>query len=264
MTSSGGEELYASLNSRRAPARIAFLQVQIRIERAAQGYVSLNNVETIQARYGREKPFTLSELGSSESSTGIAASCVRKNVRVNKFAEVIYKTNRYSVPARLARRNATVEVCDDRVYILVDDIHIVEHERAFGRYKAVLTLDHFIDGLTYMNRGIVLAEVERRRLFYHSLRSLLDSYVETNVATASKRFRRVIALLENHTMQYLYDAIEVPTQIDANDPAEIKRRLKTMVRPYDPDSDSLRVYDTEEWTCVENNVDEERVAFTHT
>jgi hypothetical protein len=90
---------------------------------------------------------------------------------------------------------------------------------------------------------------------------LLDSYVEANVATASKRFRRVIALLENHTMQYLYDAIET-TQSDANDPAAIKRRLKTIVRPYDPDDDPTQVFDTEEWPCVENNGHEERVAFT--
>jgi hypothetical protein len=221
----------------------------------------LNNVETIQARCSREKPCTLRKPGSSDGSANIAA-CVRKNVRINRFAEVIYKTNRYSVPARLARRNATVEVSDDRVCILVDDIHIVEHERAFGKYRAVLTLDHFIDRLSYMNRAIVLAEVERRRRFYHSLRALLDSYVETNVATASKRFRRVVALLENHTMQDVYDAIEVPTQSDANDPTALKRRLKTIVRPYDPDSDSLRVYDTEEWPCVEHNVDEELVAFT--
>jgi len=46
-------------------------------------------VETIRARYSREKPCKLRELGSSESSANIAAACVRKNVRINKFAEVI-------------------------------------------------------------------------------------------------------------------------------------------------------------------------------
>jgi hypothetical protein len=104
---------------------------------------------------------------------------------------------------------------------------IAEHERAFGKYRAVLTLVHFIDRLSYVHRDVVLAEVDRRRRFYHSLQSLLDGYVENNMVTASKRFLRVVALLEDHTMQDVYDAI-----------------------------------DHEEWRCVGNNVHEERCAFT--
>jgi hypothetical protein len=51
---------------------------------------------------------------------------------------------------------------------------------------------HFIELLSIMNRGVVRAEVLRRR-FRHSLQSLLSGNVENNPASASKRFIRVAA-----------------------------------------------------------------------
>jgi hypothetical protein len=82
-----------------------------------------------------------------------------------------------------------------------------KHERTFGKHKAILNLIQFIDLLSSEDQGIVLAEVLRRRRFHQSLKSLLNGYVESNPATASKRFMRVVALLKDHTMQEVYDAI---------------------------------------------------------
>src|ERR1035438_2791238 len=227
---------------------------------APKGLISLDNLEAIRTRRIRDmKPYkrVASELGISESPT---TNCVRKNVRVNRFAEVIYKTNRYSVPARLAYRDAIIEVSGDRIYVFVDTILFAEHEITFGKHKASLDVIHFIDLLSFEHHGIVLEEVLRRRRFHQSLQSLLNGYVESKPASASKRFMRVVALLEDHTMQEVYDAIRACTQSDPDELAAIALILKQTTRPFDPDDDPLRVFDTEEWPSDSYNVYQERFA----
>jgi len=192
----------------------------------------------------------------------LPTTCVRNKVRINKFAEVIYKTNRYSVPAKCAHRDAIIELSCDRIYVFVDTILRAEHEITFGKHKAILNLVHFIDQLSFEHRGIVLAEVLRRRRFHHSLQSLLNGYVESNSASASKRFMRVIALLEDHTMQEVYDAINASTRSDTDDPAAIALILKQRTRPYDPDDDSLHVFDSEESRNDRYNLHYEQLAPT--
>ena len=117
------------------------------------------------------------------STTGLLT-----NVRITGFAEVIYETNRHSVPSKFAYCGATVGTCDDRIVVIIDGILAAEHQRASGKHKAIFDLVHFIDRLSFLHYGVVLAEVLRRRRFYRSLQSLLNGYVDRNPATASKRF----------------------------------------------------------------------------
>jgi hypothetical protein len=201
------------------------------------------------------------ELGVSESTAMLPTTCVRNKVRINRFAEVIYKTNRYSVPAKVAHRDAIIELSSDRIYVFVDTILRAEHEIAFGKHKAILNVVHFIDLLSFEHHGIVLAEVVlRRRRFHHALQSLLNGYVESNPASASKRFMCVIALLEDHTMQEVYDAINASKRSDTDEPAAIALILKQTTRPFDPDDDPLRVFDTQEWPSDTHNVYREQFA----
>jgi hypothetical protein len=222
----------------------------------------LKHSETRTRRVRGQKPYTriARELGISESTAILATTCGRKNVRINRFAEVIYETNRYSIPARLAHRDAIIESSDDRIFVFVDTILVAEHERVFGKHKAVLNLVHFIDRLSFLHRDVVLVEVLRRRRFHHSLQSLLDGYVESDPATASKRFMRVVALLEHNTMQSVYDAIIASTQRDADDPAMIALILERTERPYDPDDDPLRVFDSQESPADECDLYQEKFA----
>ena len=106
----------------------------------------------------------------------------------------------------------------------------------------------------------MLAEVIRRRGFHHSLQSLLDGYVESDPATASKRFMRVVALLEHNTMQSVYDAIIASKQRDTDDPAMIALILEHTERPNDPDDDPLRVFDCQESPTDECDLYQEKFA----
>jgi hypothetical protein len=194
------------------------------------------------------------ELGVSESTAILPKGCVRAKVCINRFSEVTYNTNRYSVPQRFAYRDAIIELFHDRICVFVDSVLVAEHERTFGKHKASLNLVHFIDLISFLHRGVVLAEVLRRRRFHHSMQSLLNGYVETNPASASKRFMRVVTLLEQRTMQEVVDAVEAGMQRGTNDPAAIALILKQGTRPFDPDDDSLHVFDSEYYRNDKRNL----------
>ena len=221
----------------------------------------MESSEPISARRVRNTPSqrAIRELGTRESTPISPVACVRTKLRVNKSSEVIYKTNRYSVPSRFAYREAIIEAFHDRICVTVDGVLIAEHERIFGKRKTVLDLIHFLDRLSFAHRDIVHAEVSRRRRFHQVLNSLLHRYIESDPANASKRFRRVVALLEHYSMQDVFDAIEESTQSDADDLATITLILKNARRPYDPDNDSLRVFDSERFRVDRHNWHRERV-----
>lgn len=159
-------------------------------------------------------------------------TCIRDNVRINKFAEATYKTNRYSVPSKFVHRDAIIEIFHDRIRIVVDTILVAEHERAFGKHEAILNPVHFIDLLSFKHRAVVRAEVFRHRSFHHSLRSLLNGYVENDPAGAGKRFMRVVILLERYAMQELVDAVEAAAQRGTDDPAAIELILQQQTHAY--------------------------------
>ena len=182
--------------------------------------------------------------------------CHLTNVRITRFAEVNYETNRYSVPSKLAYRSATIGLCDDHIFVIVDGILAAEHQRALGKRTAVLDLVHFIDRLSFLHYGVVLAEVLRHRRFYRSLQALLNGYVDRNPATASKRFTQVVTLLEHHTMQQLYDAIEACTRNATDDPKSIATMVK---RTSGLDDDPLNVFDSETWPTDRHNCYRDRV-----
>jgi hypothetical protein len=187
------------------------------------------------------------------------ATCLRTKLRINKLSEVIYKTNRYSVPSRFIHREAIIEAFHDRICVRVDGVLIAEHERTFGKRKAVLDVVHFLDRLSFKHYGIVHAEVLRRHRFHHVLNSLLHRYIESDPASASKRFGRIVALLEHHSMQEVFDASEEATQSDADDLATITLILKHARRPYDADDDSLHVFDSERFRVDRHNWYREQV-----
>jgi transposase len=182
--------------------------------------------ESVRSRFERERS-ALRPLPAILPTT-----CIRDNARINKFSEVTYKTNRYSVPSKFAHRDAIVEIFHDRIRVIVDSVLVAEHQRAFGKRDAVLDPVHFIDLLSFKHRAVVRAEVFRHRRFHQSLRSLLNSYVENDPVSAGKRFMRVVALLEHHPMQDLVCAVEAAGQRGTDDPAAIALVLQQQTRPY--------------------------------
>jgi transposase len=196
--------------------------------------VNLSN-QYLERRVGRElikDRFLRDCIALGPLPEPLPSTCVRDTSRINKFGEITYKTNRYSVPTHYAHRDAVIEIFHDRIRVLVDNIEIAEHERSFGRNEAILDPVHFIDLLSFKHRAVVRAEVFRQRSFNAVLRKLLNGYVENDPVTAGRRFMRVISLLEKHPMTALVDAVHVTLQRGTDDPAAIALALRQGEHPF--------------------------------
>lgn len=154
-------------------------------------------------------------------------TCIRDTVRINKFAEATYKTNRYSVPTRCAHQDAIIEVFHDRVRILVHgSVFAAEHKRLFGKREASLDPRHFIHLLSSKERAVLHAEVFHCKTFNKSLRELLNAYAQDDPEKAGKRFMRVISLLEQYSVDHVADAVDTAMRRGTNDPAAIELILR--------------------------------------
>jgi len=147
--------------------------------------------------------------------------CVSDHAKVNKFAEVRHKTNRYSVPARYVGRLATIEVFVNQVRVVIDGELAAEHPRLFGRGGAELNPLHYLGALKHKHRAVERAEVFKNERFPKPLRALLDRLVDRDRDTAGKQFLRVVGLLEGHRLAELIAAVERANELGVDDPAAI-------------------------------------------
>ena len=116
-------------------------------------------------------------------------------MKINKFAEINYATNRYSVPTAYAHRNGVLRVYSDHITISVGDEEIASHARSFLRCSAVLEPLHYLDLLAIKHRSVERAEVFTADGFPDELKRLLRVYVDEDRDSAGKQFIRVIQLL---------------------------------------------------------------------
>ena len=144
-----------------------------------------------------------------------------KPVRVNKFFEVRFKTNRYSVPSCYVGRMAIVEAFATRIRVVIDSELVAEHARLFGKNGASLDPLHYLDALAFKHRAVARAEVFNNENFPEPLRELLRRLVERDRDTAGKQFMRVMELLKQHSLRDLVAAVEQAASIGVDDPAAI-------------------------------------------
>jgi transposase len=148
-------------------------------------------------------------------------ACVTETTRITKFAEVRYKTNRYSAPSRYVGRPATIEIFADRIRIIVDGELAAQHPRLFGRNDAMLDPLHFLDALKHKHRAVERAEVFSNAHFPQALRALLQRLVQRDRDTAGKQFMRVMELLEQYRLSDIVAAVVCAAELGVDDPSAI-------------------------------------------
>jgi transposase len=152
--------------------------------------------------------------------------CVHEHVRINKFAEVRCRTNRYSVPTQFVGRPATVELFADRVRIIVDSELAAEWPRLYGRNESALDPLHYLGALKRKHRAVERAAVFNNERFPETLRALLKRLIGRDRDTAGKQFMRVIELLMHHRMTEVVAAVELAAEQGVDDPAAIALLLE--------------------------------------
>jgi transposase len=67
--------------------------------------------------------------------------------RVDRYAQVSVRTNRYSVPVRLIGRQVRALLHANRVDVYDKDVVVARHERLMGKGQSRHDLDHYLEGL---------------------------------------------------------------------------------------------------------------------
>jgi transposase len=145
---------------------------------------------------------------------------------VNKFAEVSFEGNRYSVPTRYAHRDVLIEIFEHRLHVILDDAVVAEHGRLWGKDLSSFDIRHYIDLLTHKHRAAVHALVLSDGRLPAVFTSLLDHYVADNRNTASKRWMSIVALLSEHAVEEVSAAITRAIACGTEDPAAIMLLLR--------------------------------------
>ncbi|HEV2261597.1 MAG TPA: IS21 family transposase, partial [Candidatus Rubrimentiphilum sp.] len=176
--------------------------------------------ESIAARFAREAT-TLRALPPT-----LPRACITDYGRVNKFSEVTFEHNWYSVPARYAHRHAVIEVYEDRLRIIVGTEVVAEHRRGFGRNERFLDPRHYLDLLAHKHRAAETALVLSDGRIPAVLHELFARYRQTDEGSATKRWTAVLALLADVPAEQLAQTVTHALARGTDDPAAIALLLQ--------------------------------------
>ncbi|WP_172674333.1 IS21 family transposase [Persicobacter sp. CCB-QB2] len=101
----------------------------------------------------------------------------REEVRVDKYATVCYKTNRYSVPDHLVGKFITLEVTSNMIKAFYQEELVASHSRVFGTHQWAISLHHYLPTLA-MKPGALAKSVALDSDPF--LKGLFDDHFSTN------------------------------------------------------------------------------------
>lgn len=68
-----------------------------------------------------------------------------EQLRVDKYATISYRTNRYSVSDKLVGRFVDVKVYSSKIEVFHNNQFIATHERIYTKHQWVITIEHYLD-----------------------------------------------------------------------------------------------------------------------
>lgn len=158
-------------------------------------------------------------------------ACVTEYARINKFAEVAFERNWYSVDTCYAHRSASIEVYEDRLRIIVDTAVVAEHRRAAGHGQRILDPKHYVELLKRKHRAAASAEVLADGRIPTELHELFEHYCQTDPAGATKKWTQVLALLAEVPAEQLAQTVTRALARGTDDPAAIALLVRQSMDP---------------------------------
>jgi transposase len=158
-------------------------------------------------------------------------TCVTEKAHINKFAEVCFERNWYSVHTCYAHRPAIVEVYEDRLRIIVGTTVVAEHQRAVGHGQRILDPRHYVELLKRKHRAAASAEVLADGRIPAELRELFEHYCQTDQASATKKWTQVLALLAKVPAEQLAQTVTRALARGTDDPAAIALLVRQSIDP---------------------------------
>jgi hypothetical protein len=197
--------------------------------------------ETIDERYQRDL-IALRPLPEHFPSTYVTTYA-----KINKFAEVTIKSNRYSVPTKYAFRDAFVELGHDCVRIRVGSVIVAEHPRACGRREAIMNPLHSLDLISRKHRSAITAAVFSQGRLPIALVRLRDQLLARDGVRATKAWTEILLLAIDTSIDQLARAVDCALARGTIDIEAIKlllhqKPVQVMPAPSIPVSASTAVY----------------------
>lgn len=199
-------------------ALAAFCQADL--ARTAAGHI-----ESIGERFAREAAVLY------PLPVVLPRACITETARINKFSEVCFERNWYSVPTCYAHRHAFVEVYEDRLRIVVDAAVVAEHRRAVGHGQRILDPRHYLELLERKHRAAASAEVLSDGRIPAELCELFEHYCQTDPASATKKWTQVLSLLAEVPAEQLAQTVTRALARGTDDPAAISLLVRQGMDP---------------------------------
>jgi len=188
----------------------------------------LPNTQTIGERFAHE------QLSLLPLPPVMPRACVSCYAKINKYSEILFERNWYSVPTQYAFRDAVVEVYEARLQIIVDNERVAQHPRGFGVNERYLDLTHYVTLLHQKHRSAATALVLADGRVPAVLHELFARYRQQNDATATKRWTQVLALLVETSVDQLAQTVTHALAMGTDDPSAIELLLRQRSLPKSP------------------------------
>jgi hypothetical protein len=139
------------------------------------------------------------------------ACCVTRQVKLTPYSQVIYETNRYSVPVEKARRELVLKAYPFHVQIIFEQEVIASHVRCYGREQDIFDPLHYLTLLEQRPGAFEYARPLRafRRewppAYHRLLQRLKEQWPE---GRGVKEFVRILRLHQEHPAQLIEQAVE--------------------------------------------------------
>jgi transposase len=161
---------------------------------------------TIAAAWQQEQPY-LRALPKHEF-----ACCITRPVTLTPYSQVVFETNRYSVPVEQAYRHLVLRAFPFRIEVLHLERVITSHERCYEREQDIFDPLHYLPLLEQRPAAFEHAKPLRRWRegwppVYEQLLAHLCAEQAAAPARGIREFVRILRLLEQHPAEALQAAI---------------------------------------------------------
>lgn len=164
-------------------------------------------------------------------------ACTSHLVKVNPYSQVVFETNRYSVPSEYVGKQLALRAYPFRVEVLSLAQVVVEHPRCFGREQDILNPLHYL-GLLEQRPGAFEYAIPIRRwrqswpANYEQLLSVLRQHKPDG-----KGVREFIAILKLHRSypeETVYQAVQQALEMGAPHLDGVQLCLRQLISPVLP------------------------------
>lgn len=148
--------------------------------------------------------------------------CKVVNAKVNRYSEVNFETNRYSVPTVYVTKQVTVKAFVDKIKIYFKDILIAEHKRIWEQHKESIDPYHYLDLLIFKHKAIEDASVVKHFKLPRVFNQQKDLLLERGYSKPYREWALTIDLTRRYPLEIVSKAIEMAINYGAIDSSSVE------------------------------------------